>query len=166
MTPSAIRAFRKKLKLSPRDFGVELGCAEKSARITVWRWETGKRKPGPQTILLMRQIGTSTIPVVRGSLSLPLAHLRNSEHLPHPSHPHRMWQDALPKSDVSLHLIPARPRSYPLFCPTSAISLKTTADLSPQRAGLLLCGDRSIRSRTNDNERSNRATCGITFFFQ
>jgi DNA-binding transcriptional regulator YiaG len=51
MTPSEIRALRKKLKLSPADFGVRLGFAEKSARITVWRWETvsGSRRSKPSS---------------------------------------------------------------------------------------------------------------------
>jgi DNA-binding transcriptional regulator YiaG len=33
-----------------------LGYAEKSARITVWRWETGRTKPSDQTIMLMQQL--------------------------------------------------------------------------------------------------------------
>jgi len=56
MTSSQIRVLRKKLKLSRTDVGLELGFAEKIARITIWRWETGKRRPSQQTILLMRQV--------------------------------------------------------------------------------------------------------------
>jgi len=56
MTPSQIRTLRKKLKLSPEDFAARLGFAGKSARITVWRWEMGKRKPSAQTILLMKKL--------------------------------------------------------------------------------------------------------------
>lgn len=66
MTPTHIRGLRKKMKLSPTDFGVALGLAEKSARITVWRREAEKRKPSAQSILLMRQIATSRLPLPAG----------------------------------------------------------------------------------------------------
>lgn len=62
MTPSQIRAFRKKLKLSRTSFGVALRYAEKSARITVWRWEMGRRRPSEQTIMLMKQLAASHQP--------------------------------------------------------------------------------------------------------
>jgi DNA-binding transcriptional regulator YiaG len=56
MTPVQIRTLRKKLKLSPEDFASRLGFTGKDRRITVWRWETGKRRPSPQTLLLMKAL--------------------------------------------------------------------------------------------------------------
>jgi DNA-binding transcriptional regulator YiaG len=56
MTASQIRAIRKPLCLSSEDFAVELGFGGEHARITIWRWETRRRKPVPQTIALMRQL--------------------------------------------------------------------------------------------------------------
>jgi DNA-binding transcriptional regulator YiaG len=56
MTPSQIRALRKRLGLAPDGFASALGFTGKSVRITVWRWETGKRKPSAQTITLMKQL--------------------------------------------------------------------------------------------------------------
>jgi len=54
MTSSQIHALRKRLKFSRTDFGLALGFAEKNARITVWRWERGRRKPPSLTIMLMK----------------------------------------------------------------------------------------------------------------
>lgn len=54
MTSSKIRDMRRKLKLSPEDFAAELGFTGEDRRITVWRWENGKRKPSAQTIALMK----------------------------------------------------------------------------------------------------------------
>lgn len=56
MTPYRIRTLRKKLKLSSKEFGERIGLIGEHARITVWRWETGRRKPSPQTIILMKQL--------------------------------------------------------------------------------------------------------------
>jgi DNA-binding transcriptional regulator YiaG len=56
MTPSQIHALRKRLKLSPGDFAERLGFTGPHARITVWRWECGKRKPSEQTIMLIKQV--------------------------------------------------------------------------------------------------------------
>lgn len=56
MTPSQIRALRRGLRLSPEDFAAALGFTGDHARITVWRWETGKRKPSAQAIALMKQM--------------------------------------------------------------------------------------------------------------
>jgi DNA-binding transcriptional regulator YiaG len=56
MTPTAIRKLRKKLKLSPEDFAARLGFTGKNRRITVWRWESGERKPSAQTIVLIGQL--------------------------------------------------------------------------------------------------------------
>jgi DNA-binding transcriptional regulator YiaG len=56
MTPTQIRALRKKLVLSPEDFATALGFTGKGRRITVWRWETGRRRPSPQTLLLMEAL--------------------------------------------------------------------------------------------------------------
>jgi DNA-binding transcriptional regulator YiaG len=55
MTPK-IRTLRKKLNLSPEDFATTLGFAGRDRRITVWRWESGRRRPSDQTIMLMRNI--------------------------------------------------------------------------------------------------------------
>jgi DNA-binding transcriptional regulator YiaG len=54
MTPSQIRALRKRRRLSPDDFASALGFNGPHARITVWRWEAGKRKPSAQTVALMK----------------------------------------------------------------------------------------------------------------
>jgi DNA-binding transcriptional regulator YiaG len=54
MTPTQIRTLRKKLTLSPEVFATALGFAGEDRRITLWRWEKGKRKPSPQTVLLMK----------------------------------------------------------------------------------------------------------------
>jgi DNA-binding transcriptional regulator YiaG len=54
MKAGHIRALRKRLRLSPEDFAAALGFPGCHARITVWRWETGKRKPSAQTIALMK----------------------------------------------------------------------------------------------------------------
>jgi DNA-binding transcriptional regulator YiaG len=54
--PSQIRALRKKRKLSLEELASRIGFKGTNARITVWRWETGKRKPSEQTIMLMRQL--------------------------------------------------------------------------------------------------------------
>jgi DNA-binding transcriptional regulator YiaG len=56
MTPAQIRALRKTLKLSPEDFAARLGFTGKGRRITVWRWETGRRRPSQQTVLLMKNL--------------------------------------------------------------------------------------------------------------
>jgi DNA-binding transcriptional regulator YiaG len=42
--------------LSPEDFASALGFSGDDARITVWRWETGRRKPSAQTVVLMKQL--------------------------------------------------------------------------------------------------------------
>jgi DNA-binding transcriptional regulator YiaG len=54
MTPSQVRRLRKRLGLSPEDFAAALGFSGDHVRITVWRWETGKRKPSAQTVALMK----------------------------------------------------------------------------------------------------------------
>jgi DNA-binding transcriptional regulator YiaG len=54
--PSQIRTFRKRLRLSSEDFAAALGFSGEHARITVWRWETGKRKPSAQTVVLMKHL--------------------------------------------------------------------------------------------------------------
>jgi DNA-binding transcriptional regulator YiaG len=56
MTPSQVRSLRKKLKLSPEEFGSRLGFKGTNGRITVWRWEAGKRRPSDQTVMLMMQL--------------------------------------------------------------------------------------------------------------
>ncbi len=53
MTPAQIKSLRKRLGLSPECFVAALGFTRDHARITVWRWETGKRKPSAQTVTLM-----------------------------------------------------------------------------------------------------------------
>jgi DNA-binding transcriptional regulator YiaG len=54
MTPGKIRSLRKRLRLSPEEFAAALGFTISHARITVWRWEAGRRKPSAQTIALMK----------------------------------------------------------------------------------------------------------------
>lgn len=56
MTPAQIKSLRKRLRLSPEDFAAALGFSGDHARITVWRWEAGRRKPTAQTVALMRQL--------------------------------------------------------------------------------------------------------------
>lgn len=56
MTPAQIRALRRKLKLSQEDFASTLSFTGKDRRITVWRWENGKRKPSKQTVILMKAL--------------------------------------------------------------------------------------------------------------
>jgi DNA-binding transcriptional regulator YiaG len=53
MTPRQIRALRRKLSLTPEEFAAALGFTGEDRRITVWRWEMGRRKPSAQTIALM-----------------------------------------------------------------------------------------------------------------
>ncbi|MBZ5673679.1 MAG: helix-turn-helix domain-containing protein [Acidobacteriia bacterium] len=54
MNPAQVRSARKHLGLSPEEFAQRLGFTGPYARITVWRWETGKRKPSAQTVALMK----------------------------------------------------------------------------------------------------------------
>jgi DNA-binding transcriptional regulator YiaG len=56
MTPDQIRALRNRLKLSPEDFAAAFGFTGNDRRITVWRWDTGKRMPSHQTVMLMKQL--------------------------------------------------------------------------------------------------------------
>jgi len=56
VTPSRIRALRRKLKLSSDEFAARLGFTGSNIRITVWRWECGKRIPSAQTIALMKHL--------------------------------------------------------------------------------------------------------------
>jgi DNA-binding transcriptional regulator YiaG len=56
MTTTQIRTLRKRLKLSPEDFASSLSFTGKGRRITVWRWENGRRRPSPQTVLLMKAL--------------------------------------------------------------------------------------------------------------
>jgi DNA-binding transcriptional regulator YiaG len=42
--------------MSCSDFAEALGFTGKQKRITVWRWETGRRKPTEQTVALMKQL--------------------------------------------------------------------------------------------------------------
>jgi DNA-binding transcriptional regulator YiaG len=57
MTPAEIRAARRNLGMTHRQFGHALGVQEQTAR----RWEiaagkTSHRKPSPQTVMLLRQM--------------------------------------------------------------------------------------------------------------
>jgi DNA-binding transcriptional regulator YiaG len=54
--PAQIRALRRRLGDSPEAFVVRFGYMPSNGRITVWRWETGRTKPSPQTIMLMKAI--------------------------------------------------------------------------------------------------------------
>jgi len=59
VTPSQIRRLRKRLRLSSEDFTAALGFPDEDRRITVWRWETGRRKPSTQTVALMKTLSRS-----------------------------------------------------------------------------------------------------------
>jgi DNA-binding transcriptional regulator YiaG len=59
VTPSQIRSLRKRLRLSAEGFAAALGFTGEERRITVWRWETGRRKPSAQTIALMKLLTKS-----------------------------------------------------------------------------------------------------------
>jgi DNA-binding transcriptional regulator YiaG len=37
-------------------FGTAVGLTGRNRRKTVWAWEAGKRKPGTQTIMLMKHV--------------------------------------------------------------------------------------------------------------
>jgi DNA-binding transcriptional regulator YiaG len=50
MTPAQIRSIRKKLE----DFASRLGFTGEDRRITVWRWENGRRQPSQQTFMPIR----------------------------------------------------------------------------------------------------------------
>jgi DNA-binding transcriptional regulator YiaG len=56
MTPREIRDLRHALGMSVDKFAGELGFTGKNRAVTVYRWETGTRKPSAQTILLMKQL--------------------------------------------------------------------------------------------------------------
>ena len=56
MTPSQIRALRKKRRETGDQFAAVVGLKGKHRRKTVWAWEAGKRKPGPQSIMIMKQL--------------------------------------------------------------------------------------------------------------
>jgi DNA-binding transcriptional regulator YiaG len=60
VTPSQIRGLRGKLKLSPDEFAEELRFTGEDTRITVWRWESGKRTPSDQTLILMQQLAAGS----------------------------------------------------------------------------------------------------------
>lgn len=53
MKPQEIRTLRKSLGLSVKQFAAALGFTGKHASVTVYRWETGARKPSIQTVKLM-----------------------------------------------------------------------------------------------------------------
>ena len=54
MTPAEIRTLRKRLKLSTDQFAAALGFTGKNRAANIWRWETKKRNPSPQSIKLMK----------------------------------------------------------------------------------------------------------------
>jgi len=54
--PIIIRDIRKRLDLSADKFAEALGFTGKNRAITVYRWETGKRKPSPQAMQLMKAL--------------------------------------------------------------------------------------------------------------
>jgi DNA-binding transcriptional regulator YiaG len=58
MTPAKLRAARKRLGLSRDEFALRLGFTGDDRRRTVSRWESGERKPSPQTITLIQQLLT------------------------------------------------------------------------------------------------------------
>lgn len=61
MTPSQIRTLRKRLKLSGDAFAAAVGLTGKHRGLQVYKWESNTRKkshkkPGPQTIMLMKML--------------------------------------------------------------------------------------------------------------
>lgn len=54
MTSVEIRTLRKRLGLSTDAFAAALGFTGKNRGANIWRWETGKRNPSPQSIKLMK----------------------------------------------------------------------------------------------------------------
>jgi DNA-binding transcriptional regulator YiaG len=53
LTSLQIRALRKRLKLSRKDLAAARGIAGEHCRVTIWRWETGRRKPSAHTLILL-----------------------------------------------------------------------------------------------------------------
>jgi DNA-binding transcriptional regulator YiaG len=60
MTPGQISALRHRLGLSADKFADKRGFLGKNRGLTVYRWESGKRVPSPQTVLLMKQLASDT----------------------------------------------------------------------------------------------------------
>lgn len=56
MKPSEIRTLRRRLQLSGNAFAAALGLAGKHRAAQVYKWEKGSKKPGPQTLLLMKML--------------------------------------------------------------------------------------------------------------
>jgi DNA-binding transcriptional regulator YiaG len=56
LTPKQIRNLRKRLGLSGVSFAEALGLTGRHRGLLVYKWESGKKRPGPQSILMMRQL--------------------------------------------------------------------------------------------------------------
>ena len=56
MTHYQIRRLRKRLKLTADAFAERLGLRGKHRGLLVYGWESGRKKPGAQSILLMKQL--------------------------------------------------------------------------------------------------------------
>jgi DNA-binding transcriptional regulator YiaG len=56
MTPSQIRRQRIRMRLSADKYAERLGLRGKHRQLTLYKWESGLLKPGPQTVLLMNQL--------------------------------------------------------------------------------------------------------------
>jgi DNA-binding transcriptional regulator YiaG len=56
MTPNQIRTLRKRLKLSGDAFAAALGLTGKHRGLTVYKWESGRKNPSSQTLMLMAML--------------------------------------------------------------------------------------------------------------
>jgi DNA-binding transcriptional regulator YiaG len=56
LTPHQIHSLRTRLKLTADLFAESLGLIGKYRALTVYKWESGSKKPGPQTVLLMKSL--------------------------------------------------------------------------------------------------------------
>jgi DNA-binding transcriptional regulator YiaG len=56
LTPSQIRRQRKRLGLTADAFAERLGLKGKHRGLLVYGWESDRKKPGAQSIMLMKQL--------------------------------------------------------------------------------------------------------------
>lgn len=60
MTPRQIKTLRQALKLTPEQFGNELGYRGNNIRVTIHRLENGQRSPGGAVALRLNQLADET----------------------------------------------------------------------------------------------------------